>query len=186
MYRKYSTLPFLLLLPLAVILIADTRRPQELRTAHHTGSSRSLSACHRMFSLHRRNRPESAPSFRGGSPMSSGVRRSSWLTSDEYLSMGRPLHRFMREDAVKNNLSSPFSERNEENILRPFKGKYPLIPCTLHHYDAISFNTCLSRRLREKPFLDLFFIGDSKIRNIFGSFLNTTRAMEYNISFMVS
>ncbi|XP_047480610.1 uncharacterized protein LOC125033271 [Penaeus chinensis] len=182
MYHKYSTIPLLILLPSAVILIADPRRPQELKTAHDTGSSRNLALCHRTFSLHRRNRL--SPSSRGESPAGTGVRRPSSLTSDEYLSMGRSLHRSLREDAVKNNLSSPFSEKNEENILRPFMGKYPFIPCTLRHYDAISFGTCLSRRLREKPSLDLFFIGDSKIRNIFGSFLNTTRAMDYNISFM--
>ncbi|ROT85934.1 hypothetical protein C7M84_003690 [Penaeus vannamei] len=135
-----------------------------------------------MFSLPRRSRL--GPSSQGENPLDTGVHRPPWLTSDEYRSMGRSLLRSMREDAVKNNLSSPFSERNEENILRPFMGKYPFIPCSLRHYNVNGFNTCLSRRLDEKPSLDIIFIGDSKIRNIFGSFLNATRPMEYSISFL--
>ncbi|XP_069983726.1 uncharacterized protein [Penaeus vannamei] len=117
-YHRYSILPLLLLLPSVVILIADTRRPQELKIKYITKSSRNLATCQRMFSLPRRSRL--GPSSQGENPLDTGVHRPPWLTSDEYRSMGRSLLRSMREDAVKNNLSSPFSERNEENILRPF------------------------------------------------------------------
>lgn len=183
-YHRYSILPLLLLIPSVVILIADTRRPQELKIKYITKSSRNLATCQRMFSLPRRSRL--GPSSQGENPLDTGVHRPPWLTSDEYRSMGRSLLRSMREDAVKNNLSSPFSERNEENILRPFMGKYPFIPCSLRQYNGNGLSTCLSRRLDEKPSLDIIFIGDSKIRNIFGSFLNATRPMEYSISFLVS
>lgn len=187
LYHRYSILP-LLFLASVMMLIADRRDPRvmDYRLHINNGSSRKLATCHRMFSLPRRSSRGPWSNIENQGPPEATVHATPWLASGEYLTLGRSLHRLMREDAMKNGNSSPFDDMNEENILRPFMGQYPFLPCTLRHYDGTSFNTCLSRRFQEKQSLDIFFIGDSKIRNIFGTFLNATRAMKYNLSFMVS
>lgn len=64
-------------------------------------------------------------------------------------------------------------------------GRLPYLPCQLQEYGPELTLDCMRARLDRGRKLWILFAGDSKIRNIFLSFLNLTRAMEYNISFMV-
>lgn len=64
-------------------------------------------------------------------------------------------------------------------------GRLPYLPCQLQEYWPELTLDCMRARLDRGRKLWILFAGDSKIRNIFLSFLNLTRAMEYNISFMV-
>lgn len=64
-------------------------------------------------------------------------------------------------------------------------GRLPYLPCQLQEYGPELTLDCMRARLGRGRKLWILFAGDSKIRNTFLSFLNLTRVMEYNVSFLV-
>ncbi|XP_037795601.1 uncharacterized protein LOC119590936 [Penaeus monodon] len=63
-------------------------------------------------------------------------------------------------------------------------GRLPYLPCQLQEYGPELTLDCMRARLGRGRKLWILFAGDSKIRNTFLSFLNLTRVMEYNVSFL--
>ncbi|XP_063615175.1 uncharacterized protein LOC134788230 [Penaeus indicus] len=66
----------------------------------------------------------------------------------------------------------------------PTGGRLPYLPCQLQEYGPELTLDCMRARLGQGRKLWILFAGDSKIRNTFLSFLNLTRAMEYNVSLL--
>ncbi|XP_037795692.1 LOW QUALITY PROTEIN: uncharacterized protein LOC119591037 [Penaeus monodon] len=63
-------------------------------------------------------------------------------------------------------------------------GRLLYLPCQLQEYGPELTLDCMRARLGRGRKLWILFAGDSKIRNTFLSFLNLTRVMEYNVSFL--
>lgn len=68
------------------------------------------------------------------------------------------------------------------------KGVLPYVPCLIAPYsDPGTFAACVSKRLAKKPSLWIHFLGDSKMRHVFGRFLDRTDGqLHYIINYDVS
>ncbi|XP_042880491.1 uncharacterized protein LOC122258552 [Penaeus japonicus] len=62
--------------------------------------------------------------------------------------------------------------------------KLPYLPCQLQEYGPDLSLDCMKAKLGHGRKLWILFAGDSKIRNTFFAFLNLTRSMDYNISYL--
>ncbi|XP_042880488.1 uncharacterized protein LOC122258550 [Penaeus japonicus] len=62
--------------------------------------------------------------------------------------------------------------------------KLPYLPCQLQEYGPDLSLDCMKAKLGHGRKLWIMFAGDSKIRNTFFAFLNLTRSMDYNISYL--
>ncbi|XP_064121706.1 uncharacterized protein LOC135226193 [Macrobrachium nipponense] len=69
------------------------------------------------------------------------------------------------------------------SYLQSSKGIFPFIPCRIRQHTQENVLTCLNRRLKETNNMTIFFLGDSKVRNIYSTLLNMTSYLKYNISF---
>ncbi|XP_071535005.1 uncharacterized protein [Panulirus ornatus] len=79
---------------------------------------------------------------------------------------------------ISKQTNSPFFRERSRVVAGG--GVLPYVPCVIASYQQpAAFTKCFRRRLERKPRLWLFFMGDSKIRNLFTEFINRTDS-EYN------
>ncbi|XP_042864419.1 uncharacterized protein LOC122248470 isoform X1 [Penaeus japonicus] len=62
------------------------------------------------------------------------------------------------------------------------EGVLPFIPCRVKKYTRRAIDACFKKRLEKKKQLSIFFLGDSKIRNMVIELVNTTSYFDYTIS----
>ncbi|XP_047470125.1 uncharacterized protein LOC125025873 [Penaeus chinensis] len=61
-------------------------------------------------------------------------------------------------------------------------GDLPFVPCRVRRYARTDIDACFKKRLEKKNQFSMFFLGDSKIRNMVIEFLNMTSYFDYTVS----
>lgn len=182
-YHRYLLSVWIILCLMIALPRSDTphlltSNPSQLNNSKNIPRS---DTCYRIFTLPR----GFAIQQRGRDGSSHARSPTPWMTPGEYLALGHDLRNLLQKKHSNGNTNEG-KQSNPEADFDPLLNEYPLIPCSLRRYNAVTLNRCFLKRLEEKPTLQIFFMGDSKIRSIFFAFLNATRGMKYNVTFMVS
>ncbi|XP_037780505.1 uncharacterized protein LOC119576928 isoform X2 [Penaeus monodon] len=93
--------------------------------------------------------------------------------SDEIL----PVSRMKRPLAIQKDTEKIF-------VMDRFQttdGDLPFVPCRVKRYTRTDINACFKKRLEKKNQFSMFFLGDSKIRNMVIEFLNMTSYFDYTV-----
>lgn len=142
-------------------------------------------------------------------------RRPGGPSTQDYRSLGSDLPRLLyyrrekAESSLRGTLASSLTKSDEEvvpvsRMKRPLDtqkdtekvffmdrfqttdGDLPFVPCRVRRYTRTDINACFRKRLEKKKQFTMFFLGDSKIRNMVVEFLNTTSYLDYTVFRKVS
>lgn len=83
------------------------------------------------------------------------------ITPGEYLALGHALRSHIQKKSNDNTNGGKESNTTEADP-NPLMSENPLILCPLRSHSEVTLNRCFSKRLEEKPTLQIFFMGSPR------------------------